>query len=781
MARLGAAAVCFPFALFLAHAQDLTPPVYPLPRPLIQPNAGNPDLKIKIPHPNAPNENEVSIDSVTQEANGEWRYLRGSARVETTDTLLQADEIDYNSGTGDVILRGNVHYESYISGNKLRCDRGEYNVDTQKGNFYDVTGDSPAKVQARPGLITTTSPFYFRARWVERIEEKYILHAGFITDCKVPKPWWSLSGPKFDVISNDRAIAYNAIFRIRNIPILYFPIYYKALGKSPRHSGFLTPNFGNSSVLGLMFGIGYYWAINRSYDLLYRPEYFAARGLANTLDFRGKPRPGTDFDMQAFGINDRGIMINNVLQKQGGITVNFQGRSDLGDGWEARASIDYLNSFLFRQSFSETYNEAIFSESHSVAFVDKHWSTYGITFAAQRDENFLDIDPAHKIVINTLPVAEFDSADHLFNQRVLPLWFSMTGSAGSFNRTQPGGTGGVYEGTIETPSFVPRIDAAPSVATAFHWDGFSLVPSFTLHETYYADSVNAAGGVHANALLRSAADVDVVLFLPPIARVFKAPKWLGSKLKHVVETRAEFRDVSGVTDFSRILRFDETDLLTDTEELDLSIANRFFLKSADGSVSEVLYWEISQSRYFDPTFGGAVVAGQRNVIASSEAVSGYAFLIGPRNYSPVDSTIRLQKNNFGVEWQADFDPYYGRLTDSGLSVNVRLSQLFVAIGHNEIHSDPVLSPNSNQVSTVVGFGNSQRKGISGAFGIYYDYEQARLQYATAQVTYNTDCCGLSVQFRRFNFGTRDENQFRIAFSVSNVATMGTLRRQDRLF
>ncbi len=63
----------------------------------------------------------------------------------------------------------------------------------------------------------------------------------------------------------------------------------------------------------------------------------------------------------------------------------------------------------------------------------------------------------------------------------------------------------------------------------------------------------------------------------------------------------------------------------------------------------------------------------------------------------------------------------------------------------------------------------------------YDYQQAVMRYTTAQVTYNTDCCGLSVQYRRYNAGIRDESQIRIAFSIANVGTFGTLRKQDRLF
>ena len=65
----------------------------------------------------------------------------------------------------------------------------------------------------------------------------------------------------------------------------------------------------------------------------------------------------------------------------------------------------------------------------------------------------------------------------------------------------------------------------------------------------------------------------------------------------------------------------------------------------------------------------------------------------------------------------------------------------------------------------------------------YDYRAAVIQYTTEQVTYNTDCCGISVQFHRFNLvGLRDENQFRIAFSVANISTtLGNLKKQDRLF
>jgi LPS-assembly protein len=80
-----------------------------------------------------------------------------------------------------------------------------------------------------------------------------------------------------------------------------------------------------------------------------------------------------------------------------------------------------------------------------------------------------------------------------------------------------------------------------------------------------------------------------------------------------------------------------------------------------------------------------------------------------------------------------------------------------------------------------GFGDPNHRGWNAGVDGIYDYRQGFLQYATVQVTYNTDCCGLSVQWRRFNFGLRDESVFRVAFSIANLGSFGNLRRQDRIF
>ena len=286
--------------------------------------------------PGAPGPDELLVRAITQEVEGPLRKLRGAVHLETTEMYLKADEIDYNEETGGAEARGNVRYHSFTSGEDLECDRVEYNLREETGKFYEVRGSAPAKVQARQGVLTTSNPFSFQGKWAERIKNSYILHDGFITNCKLPKPWWRLEGPKFDVRPGERALAYRAVFRVNRVPIFYMPVFYKSLEKMPRRSGFLTPNIGNSSRRGKMLGGGYYWAINRSLDVMYRTQWFTQRGFSHNVDFRGKPTRTTDFNMALYGVNDKGLKLDDGERlKQGGFQINLDGRTQIGKGFAA--------------------------------------------------------------------------------------------------------------------------------------------------------------------------------------------------------------------------------------------------------------------------------------------------------------------------------------------------------------------------------------------------------------------------------------------------------------
>ena len=595
------------------------------------PTQSGPTLRLELPPAD-----EWEIRAITQEIEGPVRRLRGKAEILGSDMLFRADEIDYNEQTDEVAARGNVYFHHFERKEQIWADRLEYNLEKESGKFYNIRGQGPARIDARPGVLTSSNPFYFQGEWAERIGARYILHNGFITNCRMPRPWWRLKGPRFEIVPGEKAVARNSTFVLRKIPLFYTPYFYKSLEKVPRRSGFLMPNIGNSSRRGKMIGIGYFWAINRSYDTTYRVQEFTQRGLAHNIDLRGKPREGTDFNAVIYGVQDRGEkMKDGTRRKAGGIDLNIGGQSELGRGFTAKAAINHVSSMRFRLAFSESFNEAVFSEVYSVGFVNKNWGANVLNAAFSRMEDFQrleleTVDPQtgrtvlqpDSVIVRKMPEVTIRGRDRQVAKGPLPVWLSFSGGAGMFYRSQA-----VFEQDrlverYHTSPFMNRFDFEPRLTTALRWKDWNLLPSFAVRQTHYGQSQTPYEDrfrVAGRNFSRSTMDVSADLLAPPLARIFRSKGWWGEQVKHVIEPRASIHYVAGVDDFASAIRFDPVDLISNARYAEVSVANRLYGKRGN-QVSEVLSWTLAQRRYFDTDFGGAVVAGRRNVVDRKSVV-----------------------------------------------------------------------------------------------------------------------------------------------------------------
>ena len=103
------------------------------------------------------------------------------------------------------------------------------------------------------------------------------------------------------------------------------------------------------------------------------------------------------------------------------------------------------------------------------------------------------------------------------------------------------------------------------------------------------------------------------------------------------------------------------------------------------------------------------------------------------------------------------------------------------LGSNMLKPPAVIAPPANQIVAQVGYGDPNRKGWNAALSTVYDFRLGYQQFAIIQVTYNTDCCGFSGEYRRFDFGAVNDTQYKFSFSIANIGTFGSLRKQERLF
>ncbi|MBZ5585694.1 MAG: LPS assembly protein LptD [Acidobacteriia bacterium] len=761
---------------------------------------GQTPAKVEPPPPASIPKGKWDIGALRQEKAGPVQKLHSTpegggeipfqAWIENSRMVFRADEVVYNQDTGDIEASGHVYFHDFVEKQEMWCDRLEYNTDEERGKFYNVRGQAVPRIVARPGVLPSASPFYFQGRWAERDG--------------MPAPWWRLRGPKFVISPGKKAAAYRTVFLLRGVPLFYTPFFYHSLEKEPRKSGFLLPNIGNSSQRGLLIGLGYYWAINQSYDATYRVMDYTSRGFAHHLDLRGKPRPGTDFYAILYGVQDRGRPGSNPADKYGGLSLYATGKSDLGGGWTAHADVNYITSFRFRQEWTQSYNELIGSEINSVGFVNKNFSTYTFDGVFSRLENFQTAEVAippgstnyvpNVVSIRKLPEAQLSGRDRRIWSK-LPVWLSFDSSAGLLYRSQPIFNADRSEllDHFQTGPAMERVSIAPRVIAPVRLGYIHLIPSFGFQETYYSEGQTPYQDWYrptGTNIVRNAREFALEIVFPSLARVYRKKTFLGDRLKHVIQPRATYRYVTGIGEnFNDFIRFDETDLLSNTNELLFSLTNRIYAKRGD-SVQEVFTWTLMQKRYFDPTFGGALLPGQRNVFESTAELAAYAFVVGPRGASPVISSLRISPvGGIGVRWQADYDPRMHGIVDSQFEIEYRWQPggsgsgptYFASARNIAVHVDPILASPQNQYGFRAGWGDANRRGFNAVIDGVYDYRNHFLARATVTTSYNTDCCGLSFQYNRFNTGLRDDWQYRVAFAIANVGSFGTLRKQDRMF
>jgi hypothetical protein len=107
-------------ALALGRAAAQIPPSSVMvPPPIAAPSTAQPNQHIYRPRAGAPPSGEWIVRAVSQTTDGPWRHLRGHAELESAAMLFRADELDWNSETGDVTARGNLYFEEFERNEKI--------------------------------------------------------------------------------------------------------------------------------------------------------------------------------------------------------------------------------------------------------------------------------------------------------------------------------------------------------------------------------------------------------------------------------------------------------------------------------------------------------------------------------------------------------------------------------------------------------------------------------------------------------------------------------------
>ena len=102
------------------------------------------------------------------------------------------------------------------------------------------------------------------------------VNKSIFTSCKKTDncPPWSIQADKIIHDKDKKQINYkNALLKIYDLPILYFPKFFHPDPTVKRQSGILTPTLNNSNVLGNSLNLPYYHVISYDSDITITPSY----------------------------------------------------------------------------------------------------------------------------------------------------------------------------------------------------------------------------------------------------------------------------------------------------------------------------------------------------------------------------------------------------------------------------------------------------------------------------------------------------------------------------
>jgi LPS-assembly protein len=384
---------------------------------------------------------------------------------------------------------------------------------------------------------------------------------------------------------------------------------------------------------------------------------------------------------------DRGLSPDYL--NQGGQDVLFSGRRDfdLEEHTRAVGTGEYLSSFVYREAFAESFALAVASQVTSSAFVTHNDSGRSASLRFGRYQNFQGITQVGntyqtpQIRILHIPSLDFNTIPEPLAPTFpgTALRWSFDGSAAGLNRSEPNAKTGM----------VARFDLYPHLTLPLHFDGWTFRPEVGARETYYTQTQTLAGATPVpggGSVNRADLEAGFGVRPPALVRDFKAPmleRIFGSDLRHAIEPEVQYRYVAGVNNFSSIPRFDPTDIVSNTNEVEYSLTQRLFFKHAQpkpcssgalpapvngiinlpatytecgGDTSEWITWKLAGKYFIDPGFGGAAVPLRRNVLSSTLDLTGVAFLNGPRNSSPLISRFKVRTSeHMDLEWDADYD------------------------------------------------------------------------------------------------------------------------------
>jgi len=545
---------------------------------------------------------EILVSAATQEQGPEgWLILSGYVVIEYPGGKIQADHVQYNQRTGDMVAEGNVVVES--GSTVITGSRAEFDLEEGVGLIHDAVGWSEPDIQ-------------FRAEMVEKVsEDVYVMHRGEITSCRQALPIWHIKWTKAKLHQGEIAQMWNTVIKFKKAPLFYAP-YMVFPVEDERTTGFLMPHISSSRSGGVSGDFAYFWAISRNTDITFALE-LSKEEQAFSPHFR-------------YVLNEQSAgelkLRYTHLERDDRETRELEGfynhRQSFGAGYRWIVDLDYTSSIELTRGLSTNVNRATIDQIASVTHLSKSWDAYSVTYRAE-DRRW----PSREQELQRLPEVELIQRSRQIGKA--PVYWGFSSSATRIHARQDYRVPDTGE-TFESSPTYGRIDIRPTIRFPFSklpW--LDVQPEISLRETIYSAHLDPdEPQIVDEVLTRESGSFRLSVAGPKMERFYGLSREPGrTKYQQLIEPNAVWFYAPDVTDADLVIPFDSVDRVgsmpnprdpsrdIDTNRIDFGVTTRLLAKQIvapgeqEESSREVFSWRLS-SAYMVNTWRQTTIDGR---------------------------------------------------------------------------------------------------------------------------------------------------------------------------
>ncbi|MBI4031957.1 MAG: LPS-assembly protein LptD, partial [Proteobacteria bacterium] len=312
---------------------------------------------------------DLSADSLQHDEVGQTITAAGRVEMTQGKRILKADGVVYNLAADTVTARGHV-------------------VLTEPNGDVHFADEAQLNNEMKEGFVNGLQTYLaeggrFTAKEGRREGSRIIMRDAAYTPCECEEdedgdPAWQIKADEVVYVEDENRIKYkNARFEMFGVPLAWSPYLSHPDGKVKRKSGFLSPQLGFDSRLGVVVTSNYYWNL--------APDYDATTGLMMMTDEApvalGEYR--RRFDNAEMKVNGS-VTYSDRTESDAGVDVrkdeDFRGHLfadalwDVNEKWRAGTNIELTSDDQYLRQYDFSGQDVLENEAYAERFSGRNYA-----------------------------------------------------------------------------------------------------------------------------------------------------------------------------------------------------------------------------------------------------------------------------------------------------------------------------------------------------------------------------------------------------------------------